>query len=364
MPPLIFDAHLDLAMNLVYYDRDLTQPVAKLNAAEQGLADVPFRGRATLSLPELRRSGVAVCLATLLARSGPVHKRQPSYRRIDLDYPTRDGAFCSCMAQLAWYRLMERRGELAILTTAEQLEAHWLRWSEATDHARLPIGVILTMEGADAVHSPADLAWWREQGLRAIGPAHYGHSHYAAGTGVEGGLTPAGVELLVAMQEQGIALDVTHLADAAMAQAFATFGGTIWASHHNCRALVPADRQLTDLQIRKLVDRDAVIGTAMDAWMLHPKWVRQVTNPSELSLAAAVDHIDHVCQIAGDAKHVGLGSDLDGGYGNEQTARELRVYGDLHRLADLLSRRGFSDADVASYFHGNWLRKMGQFLSG
>jgi membrane dipeptidase len=126
---------------------------------------------------------------------------------------------------------------------------------------------------------------------------------------------------------------------------------------------VPADRQLTDAQIRKLLDRDAVIGTAMDAWMLHPKWIRQVTNPSELSLSAAVDHIDHVCQLAGDARHVGLGSDLDGGYGNEQTARELRSYGDLHRLTDLLSRRGFSDDDVAAYFHGNWLRKMRQFLS-
>jgi membrane dipeptidase len=218
------------------------------------------------------------------------------------------------------------------------------------------------MEGADPILSPDDLEYWWSLGLRAIGPAHYGYSHYAAGTAVEGPLTADGVALLAGMQRLGMALDVTHFSDDSMAEAFDRFEGQLWASHHNCRALVPWQRQLTDEQISKLVKRDAVIGIAFDAIMLYPGWVRGETSPEVLDISAAANHIDHICQLAGDVRHVGIGTDLDGAYGTEQTPRDLKSIVDVHKLEDILSSRGYKSEDIDAVFFGNWLRKFRQAL--
>ena len=153
-------------------------------------------------------------------------------------------------------------------------------------------------------------------------------------------------------------LDVTHLSDQSMAQALDLYKGRVWASHRNCRALVPGDRQLTDEQIKTLVRRDSVIGAALDAWMLFPGWERGVTTPqsSGVTLAAVADHIDHVCQIAGNAQHSAIGTDLDGGYGTEQTPRDPDPSTDLQNRAPIRSKRGYSEADVDAIFHGNFVR--------
>src|SRR5438045_861488 len=140
-------------------------------------------------------------------------------------------------------------------------------------------------------------------------------------------------------------VDVTHLCDPSLSQALDVFGGRVLASHHNCRALVPGDRQLADEQIRQLVRRGAVIGAALDAWMLYPGWVRRQTRPEVVGLAAVADHVDHVCQLAGSARHAGIGSDLDGGFGTEQTPRDLDTIADLQKLADILLARGYGDGD-------------------
>jgi membrane dipeptidase len=218
------------------------------------------------------------------------------------------------------------------------------------------------MEGADPVTDVDQLDEWWSHGLRAIGPAHYGKSHYAHGTATEGPLTARGVELLKRMGQRGVVLDVTHLADESMAQALDLFDGPVLASHHNCRALVPGDRQLTDEQIKRLVARGAVIGLALDAWMLYPGWVRGETKPEVVGLEDAANHIDRVCQIAGGARHCGVGSDLDGGFGTEQTPRDLDAIADLQKLGPILARRGYTQDDVAGIFHGNWLRFFGEAL--
>ncbi|HEX6983801.1 MAG TPA: membrane dipeptidase [Planctomycetaceae bacterium] len=359
----ILDAHLDLAMNAVYYDRDVTLPLEELNDQEAGLTDQPFRGRATTTLPELRRAGVAVCLATLLARSGPKHVRQPSYRRSDLDFGLREGAALSCHAQLAYYRLLERRGLIRLIRTAAELDDHWSAYVAAGDRREtVPLGVVLTMEGADPILSPDEAGLWWEEGVRAVGITHYGFSHYGAGTGVDGPLTDAGRAILAEFERLGMALDVTHLSDTSMAEALDRFSGPVWASHHNCRALVPWDRQLTDEQIVRLAGRDAVIGVACDAVMLSPGWVRGVTRPEVVGLDALADQIDHIVQRTGGTRHVGIGTDLDGGYGNEQTPRDLRRYADLRRLEDLLAGRGYGADDLDAIFFGNWLRKLRETL--
>jgi membrane dipeptidase len=250
---------------------------------------------------------------------------------------------------------MEQRGILRMIRTATELDAHWIRC--AADPARTPLGIILSMEGADPILDPENsaAAWW-DLGLRAVGPAHYGRSHYAFGTATDGPLTNDGVALLRHFHRLGMILDVTHLSDQSMAQALDLFEGPAYASHHNCRALVPGDRQLTDEEIKRLTDRQAISGVALDAWMLYPDFVRGQTRPQVVGLEAVADHIDHVCQIAGSAQHSAIGSDLDGGFGTEQTPRDLRTIADLQKLSEILTRRGYSPKDIAAIFHGNALR--------
>jgi membrane dipeptidase len=350
----IFDAHLDLAWSAVFFNRDLTKSVEEVRRREQGMTDEPGRGRGTVTFPELRRARVGVCVATLLARGGPEQKVPAGYKRSDLDYVNQDVAHCAAQAQLTYYRLMEARGQVRMLRTARELEAHWRAYRAKPDDTRL--GVILSMEGADPVVTPDQLDEWWRLGLRAIGPAHYGRGHYAYGTATDGPLGERGVELLRRMERLGIILDATHLSDTSMAEALDVFGGPILASHHNCRALVPGDRQLTDEQIRRLVGRGAVIGVALDAWMLYPGWDRGKTSPQVVGLDAAADHIDHVSQLAGSARHSGVGSDLDGGFGTEQTPRDLDTIADLQKLTEILDRRGYAREDIDGIFHGNWLR--------
>ncbi|MDB5299777.1 MAG: Membrane dipeptidase [Phycisphaerales bacterium] len=218
-----------------------------------------------------------------------------------------------------------------------------------------PLGIILSMEGADPIVTPDQVQEWWNLGLRAVGPAHYGRGHYAYGTAVSGPLSDRGVELLREFERVGMILDATHLCDESMAQALDNFGGKVLASHHNCRALVPGDRQLADEQIKRLIQRNAVIGVALDAWMLYPNWVRGQTKPEVVGLSAVADHIDHVCQIAGSTRHSAIGSDLDGGFGIEQTPRDLNTIADLQKLGGILGSRGYSEADIDLIFHGNWL---------
>jgi len=245
---------------------------------------------------------------------------------------------------------------------AASLDAHVRAWN--ADPQQEPLGFILSMEGADPVLSPAQVEEWFQAGLRILGPAHYGVSPYAHGTGTEGGLLPAGPALLKEMQRVGMVLDVTHLSDQCFDEALDIYGGPVLASHHNCRALVPHQRQLTDEQIKRLIQRGAVIGTALDAWMLAPGWVRGQTRPEEagVKLETMVNHIDRICQLAGNAHHAAIGTDLDGGFGREQSPYDLDTIADLQRLPQLLRRRGYDDQAIADILHGNWLRFFRQAL--
>jgi membrane dipeptidase len=350
---LLFDAHLDLAWNALSFNRDQTLSVEEIRRLEAHMTDEPCRGGATTSLPELRQARAAVVVATLLARGGPDPKRKESYLRSDLDFATQSIAHATAHGQLSYYRLLEAEGHLRMIRTASELDSHWREWQR--DGERTPIGYVLSMEGADPIVRPAQADGWWKLGLRAAGPAHYGRSHYAYGTHVDGPLSEMGIELLREFERLGMILDVTHLSDKSFFQALDLFHGPVLASHHNSRALVPGDRQLADEQIKLLIERGAVIGAALDAWMLYPGWVRGKTSPEVVSLEAVADHIDHVCQLAGNARHSAIGSDLDGGFGNEQTPRDLRAFSDLHKLEGILAGRGYSSEDIDGIFHGNWL---------
>lgn len=353
MRPVI-DAHLDLAWNALYFNRDLLASVADVRASEQNMTDELSRGRNTVTFPELRRANVAVCVATLMGRSGIGQPYGGSARRVDLDYATQAIAYSHAQGQLAYYRLLEAQGHLRIITTQAELQTHWKSWQTANSNP--PLGVILGMEGADSILNPEQVeAWWND-GLRSVGPVHYGRSQYAHGTSTDGPLSDAGVRLLKEFMRTGMILDVTHLSDESFFHALEVYNGPLIASHHNCRALAPGERQLTDEQIKLLIQRDAVIGTAFDSWMLYPGWKRGETSREVVGLEAAANHIDHICQLAGSADHCGLGTDLDGGFGIEQTPRDLDTFIDIHKLERIFSQRGYPESDIDGIFYGNWLR--------
>jgi membrane dipeptidase len=191
-----------------------------------------------------------------------------------------------------------------------------------------------------------------------LGPAHYGPGRYAGGTGTEDGFSKAGKTLLKEMAALNMILDITHLTDLGFSEAMELYKGPVWASHHNCRALVNNQRQLTDDQIRILISRKAVIGGVMDAWMLTDGWIRGVSSPKAMGtgLNRLIDQYDHICQIAGNADHIAIGSDLDGAFGTEQSPYDLDTIADLQKLPDLLIQRGYAAKDIQQILHGNWLR--------
>jgi membrane dipeptidase len=351
--PLIFDAHLDLAWNAIDWNRDLLLSVHEIRERETALG-MTGKGRSegTVSFADLRRGRVGLFIATLLARLLRANL-MPAIQR----YDSMTGAYACAYGQMYYYRALEKQGVLRIIKDAASLDAHVRNWVEG-DASKEPLGYILSMEGADPVLQPEQMQEWFDAGLRIIGPAHYGVSPYAHGTGTEGGLFERGPALLKEMARVGMILDVTHLSDQCFDEALDIYDGPVLASHHNCRALVPDQRQLTDEQIKRLIGRGAVIGAAMDDWMLVPNWVRGKTRPEEtgVSLSTVVDHIDHVCQLAGNARHAALGTDLDGGFGREQSPCDLDTIADLQKLPELLRGRGYSETDVAGVLHGNWVR--------
>jgi membrane dipeptidase len=347
---MLVDAHLDLAMNAMEWNRDLSRPIAEIRDRERGMTDKPDRGLGTVSFGELRRGGIGLVVATQIARFVAPGNPLPGWH-------SQEQAWAMTQAQLAWYREMEARGELVQIRDRASLDAHVNRWEASTDDAR-PIGYILSLEGADSIVTLRHLERAYEAGLRAVGPGHYGPGVYAQGTNATGDLGPRGRELLQEIARLGIILDVTHLCDDSLRDAFDHYDGPLWASHSNCRALVPHNRQLSDDHIREIVRRGGVIGAAFDAWMLVPGWDRARSSPRQdgVSLATVVDHIDHICQIAGSARHCGLGTDLDGAFGREQCPYDVETIADLSRLPGLLASRGYSADDVAAIGSGNFLR--------
>jgi membrane dipeptidase len=351
---LIVDSHLDLSLNALQGNRDLLSSAYTIRSQEQS---TPGKGRAqgTVAFPEMRRGRIALSFATVLARS--TGRPEPH-----IDFATPAQAHGIAKGQLAYYHALERQGHIRVIRSPKQLDAHMAEWT--TWDARYPgeetglpplLGFVISMESADAILEPAELRDWWEGGLRLIGPAHFGPGRYAGGTGCELGLTELGASLLSEMGRVGIILDLTHCSDQAFREALAQYDGPVHASHNNCRALNPHQRQLSDKQIRAIIERNGVIGTVPGCWQLKPGWRNGDSNES-VSLADMVAHIDHICQIAGTSRHVGIGSDLDGGVGREGFAHDLDTIADLQKVGALLAQRGYTGDDVAAIMHGNWVR--------
>lgn len=347
----IVDAHLDLAMNAMEWNRDLRLPVNDIRKREKGMEDKPDREKATVSFDSLRKGNIGLVVATQIARYVGEDNPLPGWY-------SPEQAWAHTQGQRAWYKTMEEQGYLVQINDIKSLEKHitYLNDSAIKAESR-KIGYILSLEGADSVVTPAYLEKAWEYGLRAVGPAHYGPGRYANGTNATGKMNARGISLLKKMDELAMILDATHLCDDAFWQAMDLYRGPVWASHNNCRALVNHNRQFSDEQIKLLIQKGAVIGMALDAWMIVPGWERGKSTPQESGcvLDKAIDHLDHICQLAGNTNHVGIGTDLDGGFGKEQCPADIDTIADLQKIPGLLSKRGYSNNDIQAILQGNWI---------
>ncbi len=349
---LIFDAHLDLSMNAIEWNRDLTRPLEEIRQREMHMSDKNDRGKGTVCLPELRKGRVGLVVATQLARYTPFGSALAGWN-------SPQQAWAMTQAQLIWYREMEQLGEMIQITNLEQLETHLTLWrDESISDDVKPIGYILSLEGADSLVDVSYLHRAHAYGLRALGLSHFGPGRYAPGTKNEGSITPLGFELMKEMAGLNMILDVTHLTDIGFDQALDLYEGHIWASHHNVRKIVPNQRQLNDNQIKKLIQRGAVIGGMLDCWAMDIRFIDMVSDPWQLDikLENLVDHWDHICQISGNSEHIAIGSDLDGIFGMEQSPWDLNSIADLQKFESILDKRGYSSLDIDNIFSENWLR--------
>jgi membrane dipeptidase len=356
---LLWDAHLDLAFNALNANRNLLDPVKKIREKEKELSIVVpqdwGRGEGTVAFPEMRQARVAVSFATLLA--GVAENPKPY-----VDYETAYQAYGMARGQLAYYRALEKQGLVRILTDLGNLQDHmseWFAWDQINDpdpEKAPPLGFILNMEGADPILTPHELEEWWDLGLRILMLGHFGPGRYTGGTGTEDPLKEKGVELLQEAQRLGMILDLNHFSDQAFWTALEVFAGPVIASHSNSRALVPGQRQLSDEQLRAIIERGGVIGVCADVWMLEPEWDLETGTNEEVTLDTMVEHIDYLCQLTGESRHVGVGTDLDGGFGCRQCPNDLDTIADLESLPGLLAAQGYTETDIENIMYKNFQR--------
>ena len=343
----IFDAHLDLAMNALEWNRDLTKSVYQIRESEKGMVDKPDRGNNTVSLDAMRKGNIGICVATQIA--GIKNKINPH------GWSSMEQAWAQTQGQLNWYKEMEKNGEMYQIYDLNTLDNQIENWQKETK--KKPIGYILSLEGADSIVNIDYLEKSYMLGLRAIGPAHYGPGVYAHGTDSNGSIGQKGKELVKKIEELNLILDVTHLSDTSFWETIEIYNGNLWASHNNCRKFVNHNRQFSDDQIKEIIRRDGVIGVPLDAWMMVPNWIRGKSTPETMgvTLNQMIENIDHICQLSGNSNHVGIGTDLDGAFGIEQTPTDIDTIADLQKVPLMLKKIGFSESDVEKVMNQNFI---------
>lgn len=343
----IFDAHLDLAMNALEWNRDLTKSVYQIRESEKGMVDKPDRGNNTVSLDAMRKGNIGICVATQIA--GIKNKINPH------GWSSMEQAWAQTQGQLIWYKEMEKNGEMYQIYDLNTLDNQIENWQKETK--KKPIGYILSLEGADSIVNIDYLEKSYMLGLRAIGPAHYGPGVYAHGTDSNGSIGQKGKELVKKIEELNLILDVTHLSDTSFWETIEIYNGNLWASHNNCRKFVDHNRQFSDDQIKEIIRRDGVIGVPLDAWMMVPNWIRGKSTPETMgvTLNQMIENIDHICQLSGNSNHVGIGTDLDGAFGVEQTPTDIDTIADLQKIPLMLKKIGFSESDVEKVMNQNFI---------
>jgi membrane dipeptidase len=352
---LIVDGHEDIAYNVITFGRDYTRAAKDTRAAEADNTQArAAMGDCMLGLPEWLAGNVGVIFATLFAM--PARRKIPGTETGVAAYTTPQEAYAQAMEQLDVYsRLADENPHVALVREQKELDAVLATWKDGAPEEKRQIGLVVLMEGADPVVRPQDLEAWYERGLRIVGPAWLAGTRYAGGDASGGPLTDEGIRLLRTMLDFNLALDVSHLAEQACLQAIDRYDGAVIASHSNPRKLVSGNRQLSDDMIKAVLSHDGVMGVLPINSMLREGW-RRGDRKDAVAVADVAAAMDYVCQMAGNAQHVALGTDFDGGFGAESTPAELDTIADLPKVATALKTRGFADADIEAIMGGNWLR--------
>ncbi len=346
MPPLLVDAHLDLAYNALILGRDLRSPVEAIRARERELPPPLESGTCLVSIPSLLERHAAVWGSIFVSPDWELSADEP------VVYHNADEAHTHGVAQLDYYRrLADELPSVALLHTMADLESVLTSWQAGVPQ----LGLFVVLEGADPIRIPDELEWWVERGLRGVGLSWSAGTRYAGGNARPGPLTAEGQALLKRMAEYNLLLDLSHLWEDAAYAALDRYPGPVAASHANPRAFLDTPRALTDALIRRIAERDGVVGIIPYNLMLQSGWV---LGDPRLPLSRVVEAIDHVCQCVGSAAHVGLGSDFDGGFGVASVPLGIETIADLGKIADLLQERGYALTEVEAILGGNWLRVM------
>jgi membrane dipeptidase len=350
---LLVDGHEDLAWNILTFGRDYTRPAGETRDLERGGLAPLQNGDTLLGWPDYQRGRVAVVFATLFAA--------PARRRLgDWDtqsYKNTDEAHALYNRQLdAYYRLTDGHPDhfrlARDLTELQAVLDHWQR-DDVVEH---PVGLVILMEGAEGVREPAELEEWWRRGVRLIGPAWAG-TRFCGGTREPGPLTKEGHALLEAMASFGFTLDLSHMDEQAALQALESYAGPVVATHANAKALlkdVDSNRFLSDRLIQGLIERDGIIGIVP-----YNRFLRWGWSPDDGRHLVTLEHvaaqIDYICQMAGNARHAGIGSDFDGGFGVQAAPAGIDTIADLQKLGPTLAERGYTEKDIAAISGENWL---------
>jgi membrane dipeptidase len=360
MRPIMVDAHQDLAYNMLEFGRDYTRPALETRQCETGTETTSRNGDSLLGWPDYQQGRVGVIFSTLFA---PPRHRASEWEKQVFNNP--DQAHRVYRVQLeAYQRLADRHPDkFRYIQTISDLESVLQHWDDPA-HRTHPVGLVPLMECAEAVRTPQELEEWWAMGLRLIGPAWAG-TRFCGGTGEPGPLTAEGEALLEGMADLGFLLDLSHMDPQAALQALDRYPGQIIASHSNAASLLKGyagNRLLPDEVIHGLLEREGVIGVVPLNSFLLAGWKRS-DGRHHLTLGHLVAQIDYICQMAGNALHVGIGTDFDGGFGVQSVPPEIDTIADLHKLVPLLSEKGYSEEDVAAIFGQNWLRKLRSVLA-
>jgi membrane dipeptidase len=363
--PVLVDAHEDLAWNMLTFGRDYTRSAAATREHERATRStaIEYNGDTLLGWPDYQAGRVAVVFSTLFA--APVRRCLGDWDRNC--YRDLSQARSIYRAQLdAYHRLVEKHPELyRLIEVRRDLDEVLSGWQQPPRSAEQApqVGLVALMEGAEAVGEPAELEEWWARGVRIVGPAWAG-TRFCGGTGEPGPLTGAGFALLEAMAGFGFFLDVSHMDEKAALQALDSYDGRVIASHANLASLLrgaETNRHLTDDVVAGLLERDGIIGVVPFNTFLKVGW-RAGDRRSEATLEDLVAHVDAICQRAGDARHVGIGSDFDGGFGWQSVPEEINTIADLRKIGPLLEEKGYSQQDIARIFGQNWISMLKEML--
>ncbi len=351
---LIVDAHQNIAFNAQQLGRDYTSWAWRLRAAEGESTAPP----AMTSLPDNLLAGIGIVFGSMIVIPESYPGRASWHK---LSYRAGGDAKLLARWQLDYYRrLADENEQIRLILTRGDLEAVLASWQDGAPLAGRMQGIVALMEGAEPIAEPRQFEEWLELGVRIVAPACQ-PTRYCAAAGFEGELTLLGYELLDVLGDHEILLDVSDMSERACQQAIERYPGGIIASHANPRYFYDSPRSLSDQTISALAERDGVIGV-----MVYNRYLRRDWHPSDPNRRARLSHwadaVDYICQLAGSAAHVGLGSDIDGGYAYTCFPREVDTSADLWQLADCLGARGFAEDDVEAILGGNHIRKLKESL--